>query len=184
MATIKTIEEDEKWVGNIVKMNLTTTLINVNSPTNIQTVVVIIRSTRDLVSWKLEKEILALNHENNIPYYEAKEIVSGSQTITYSQTVQRGKIPPVQENKYEQIVKKLIQLEPNDWKSFVNEIKASLDHYKIDTIKVAEAQSKLKDLTTKKKSNEIIQKHTHKSYCSNINHYSKRYKISYKTRVT
>ena len=61
---------------------------------------------------------------NNIPYYEACKLVVGSKTSTYSQAVQHNKSPY---NKYETIVKILIQLEPGDWESFINKIKALLD---------------------------------------------------------
>ena len=71
-----------------------------------------------------EKEVLTVKHQNNIPYYEACKLVVGSKTTTYSQTVRHNKSPY---KNYETIVKTLIQLEPGDWKSFINEIKASLD---------------------------------------------------------
>ena len=76
------------------------------------------------VSWKQEKEILTVKHQNNIPYYEAHKLVGGSKTTTYSQAVQCNKSPY---NKYEMIVKTLVQLEPGDWESFICKFKALLD---------------------------------------------------------
>ena len=52
------------------------------------------------------------------------QLVVGSKTSIYSQVVQHNKSPS---NKYETIVKTLIQLEPDDWESFINKIKASSD---------------------------------------------------------
>ena len=82
---------------------------------------------RSLESWKLEKEILGIKHRNNIPYNEARKMIVGSKTTTYSQAVQRNKI----QYNYERIVKKLIRLEPGDWEGYINEIRASLDNNKI-----------------------------------------------------
>ena len=69
--------------------------------------------------WRREKEILAVKYKNNIPYHEAQKRVVGSNTYTYSQAVQQEK----NEIKYEEMVKKLIQLDPSDWGSFINERK-------------------------------------------------------------
>ena len=79
---------------------------------------------RSCESLRQEKEVLTVKHQNNIPYYEARKLVVGSKTTTYSQADQRNKSPY---NKYETIVKTLIQLEPGNWKSLINKIKASLD---------------------------------------------------------
>ena len=78
-------------------------------------------------SWIPEKEILGINHRNNIPYNEARKMIVGSKTTTYSQAVQHNKT----QYNYERIVKKLIQLEPGDWEGYINEIRASLDTNKI-----------------------------------------------------
>ena len=79
---------------------------------------------RSCESWRQKKKALTVKHWNNIPYYEAHKLVLGSQTTTYSQAVQPNKSPY---NKYETIVKTLIQLEPGEWESFINKIKACLD---------------------------------------------------------
>ena len=71
-----------------------------------------------------KREVLTVKHQNNIPYYEAHKLVVASKTTTYSQVVQCNKSPY---KKYETIVKTLIQLEPGDWESFINKIKASSD---------------------------------------------------------
>ena len=82
---------------------------------------------RSCESWKLENEILGIKHRNNIPYNEARKMIVGSKTTTYSQAVQHNKT----QHNYERIVKKLIQLEPGDWEGYINEIRASLDTNKI-----------------------------------------------------
>ena len=79
---------------------------------------------RSCESWRQEKEVLTVKHQNNIPYYETCKLVVGSKTMTYSRAVQRNKSPY---NKYETILKTLIQLKLGDWESFINKIKASLD---------------------------------------------------------
>ena len=79
---------------------------------------------RSCESWKQEKEVLTVKHQNDILYYEDHKLVVGSKTTTYSRAVQRNKSPY---NKYEMIVKTLIQLVPGDWESFIHKIKASLD---------------------------------------------------------
>ena len=62
-------------------------------------------------SWRQEKEVLTMKHQNNILYCEACKLVVGTKTTKYSQAVQHNKSPC---NKYEMIVKTLIQLEPGD----------------------------------------------------------------------
>ena len=79
---------------------------------------------RSCESWRQEKEVLTVKYQNNIPYYEARKLVVGSKTTTYFQAVQPNKFPY---NKYETIVKTLIQLEPGKLESFINKMKASLD---------------------------------------------------------
>ena len=81
-------------------------------------------NARSCESWRQEKKVLTVKHQNKIPYYEARKLVVGSKTTTYSLAVQRNKSL---HSKYETIVKTLIQLEPGDWESFINKIKASLD---------------------------------------------------------
>ena len=48
---------------------------------------------RSCESWRQEKEMLTVKHQNNIPYYEARKLVVGSKTTTYSQAVQHNKSP-------------------------------------------------------------------------------------------
>ena len=79
---------------------------------------------RSCESWRQEKEVLTVKHQNNIPYNEAHKLVIGSKTASYTQAVQPNKSPY---NKYEMIVKTLIQLELGEWESFINKIKASLN---------------------------------------------------------
>ena len=82
---------------------------------------------RSCESWRQDNEILTVKHQNYIPYSEAHKLIVGSKTTIYSQAVQRNKSS---HKKYETIVKTLIQLEPGDWESFINKIKASLDTYR------------------------------------------------------
>ena len=79
---------------------------------------------RSCESWRLEREILGIKHKNNTPYNEARKMVKGSKTATNSLAVQRNK---TQYNNYVRMVKTIIQLEPGDWESYINEIRASLD---------------------------------------------------------
>ena len=110
MDTMRTHVEDGKCAGNGAKEIPATTWMNVNFPINVRIVLVTIRSMQDLAIFGGEKEILAVKYKNNIPYHEARKRVVGSNTYTYSQAVQRGK----NEIKYEEMVKKLIQLDPSD----------------------------------------------------------------------
>ena len=96
--------------------------------------------TRSCESWRQEKEVLTVKHQNNIPY-ETRKLEAGSK-ITYSQAVQRNKSPY---NKYETIDKTLIQLELGYWESFINKIKASFD-----TTRAADASTTSVDLAENK----------------------------------
>ena len=51
-------------------------------------------------------------------------MVVESKTATFSQAAQRNK---TQYSNYKRMVKKLIQLGPGDWESYINEIRASFD---------------------------------------------------------
>ena len=82
---------------------------------------------RSCESWKLEKVILGIKHRNNIPFNEARKMIVGSKTTTYSQAIQHNKT----QYNYERIAKKLIQLEPGNWEGYTNEITVSLDTNKI-----------------------------------------------------
>ena len=77
------------------------------------------RSCKD---WRLEREILGMEHKNKIPYNKVWKMVVGSKTATYSQAVQCNKTQYY--NNYERMVKKLIQLELGNWESYINEIRA------------------------------------------------------------
>ena len=78
---------------------------------------------RSCESWRQEKELSTIKHQDNIPYYEAHKLVVGSKSTTYSQTVQWNESP---HDKYGMIVKTLIQLELSDWDSSINKIKSHL----------------------------------------------------------
>ena len=108
MATMQLIVEGVKCVGNVVNKILTTTLMTVNLPGKCANCggnhPVYPRSCE---SWRQEKEVLIVKHQNNIPYCEPHQLVVGSKATTYSQAVQCNKSP----YKYETIVKTLIQLE-------------------------------------------------------------------------
>ena len=97
---------------------------------------------RSCESWRQEKEVLTVKHQNNIPFYETCKLVVGSKTTTYSQAVQHKKSLY---NKYVMIVKILIQLEPGDWERFVNKIKALLDN-----TRAADTSTTLVDLVVNK----------------------------------
>ena len=98
----------QKCMGNMVNKDLITTLMSVNFPLNVPTVVVTqMVYARSCDTWRREKEILAIKHRSNLPY-ETQKIVIGFKTTAYSQAVQWGK---TLHNKYEQVVKTLIQLE-------------------------------------------------------------------------
>ena len=58
-------------------------------------------------------------------------MLTRSKTTSYSQTVQQVKTPHSQENKYEQLVKEILSIRSKHLKSFINNIKASLQYYKI-----------------------------------------------------
>ena len=80
--------------------------------------------TRSCESWRQENEMLTIKHQNDIPYYDVCKLVVSPKTTTYSQAVQHNIFPY---NKYETIVKTLIQLKLGGWESLINKIKASLD---------------------------------------------------------
>ena len=42
---------------------------------------------RSFESWRQEKEVLTIKHQNDIPYYKARKLVVGSLITTYSQVV-------------------------------------------------------------------------------------------------
>ena len=70
-----------------------------------------------------------------------------STTPAYSHAVQRRKGP---NNECKEIVKTLIQLEPGDLESFINDIKVSLELGKNNTTRVSEASFIRKNLTENK----------------------------------
>ena len=77
---------------------------------------------RSCESWRQEKEVLTIKHQSNIPYDEARKLVVGFKTTTYSQVVQRNK----SSYKYE----------TGDWENFIHKIRVSLD-----TTRVADAST-------------------------------------------
>ena len=97
---------------------------------------------RSCESWRQEKEVLTVKHRNNIPYYEARKLVVGSKTTTYSQAVQPNKFP------YK--FKTLIRLEQGKWESFINKIKASLD-----TTRATDVSTRSVDLAENKEESSI-----------------------------
>ena len=124
MATMRIIAEGVKCAGNVVKQNPDHHINDCQFPYKCANCggdhPVCVRSCEN---WRQEKEVLTVKHQNDIAYNEARKLVVGSKTTTYSQAVQRNK----SQYKYEMIVKTLVQLEPGDWENFINEIKASLD---------------------------------------------------------
>ena len=67
-------------------------------------------------------------------------MVVESNTTTYSQAVQQEK---KQHDKYVEFVKTLIQLDPSDWGSFINQMKALLKFNKNDTTTTSETLRKI-----------------------------------------
>ena len=89
-------------------------------------------------TWKKEKEIMAIKHTKNISFPEARKMVdSYMKEETYSQ-ITSGYTPSNitnQNSKYEILINKLLQLGPNDWPKFINEIKPTLSTNITHTIK-------------------------------------------------
>ena len=143
MATMRIIVEDVKRAGNVVNKILDHDINDYQFPCKYANCggdhPVYARTCE---SWRQEKEVLTVKHPNNVPYYEVRKLVVGSKTTTYSQAVQRNKSPY---NKYETIVKILIQLEPGEWESFINKIKAFLD-----TTRATDASTRSVDLAENK----------------------------------
>ena len=79
--------------------------------------------SRSCESWRQEKEILKVKHQNNIPFHEARKIVVGSKATTYAQAVQHNKSP----HNYESMIKTLIQLEWGEWEGYINKIKSTFN---------------------------------------------------------
>lgn len=79
--------------------------------------------------WKKEKEILTLKHTKNISFLEARKIIEASRKEkTYSQVVKTTtNDTQQQENKYKELLQKLLQLGPEDWPRFIEEIKPKLE---------------------------------------------------------
>ena len=92
--------------------------------------------------FETREENLSNKSQNSIPYDEARKMIAGSKTPTYSKGVQKGKVP---HKKYEEIMKTLIYLEPDGWESFINEINASLELEKNYTVIASETISTLRD---------------------------------------
>ena len=67
--------------------------------------------SRTCESWRLEKEILKVKHQNNIPFHEVRKKVIDSKVTTYAQAVQHNK----SSHNYESMIKTLIQFEQDEW---------------------------------------------------------------------
>ena len=85
--------------------------------------------TRSCPAWKKEKEILTIKHTRNIPYPEARKIVEGyikkTKPIPKSpKTTQKQRVK--KEENYQELISKLLILEPKDWPEFIQEIKPIL----------------------------------------------------------
>ena len=76
--------------------------------------------------WKKEKEILTIKHTRNISYPEAWKIIEGYiKNKTYSQISQNNPESKKREN-YQELISKLLQLGPQDWPKFIQEMKSIL----------------------------------------------------------
>ena len=75
--------------------------------------------------WELGAREGSINTKtpDSIPYNEVRKLAVGSKITTYFQAVQHNKSP----YKCETIGKTLVQLEPGDWESVINKIKALFD---------------------------------------------------------
>ena len=81
--------------------------------------------------WKKEKEIMTVKHTRNIPYPDARKMVDGYiRDKTYSQVAKitaNSKAEPNQEiSKYDELVKELLKLEPEDLPNFIKKLKMSI----------------------------------------------------------
>ena len=78
--------------------------------------------TRSCPVWKKEKVILTIKHTRNIPYPEAWKIVEGYiKNKTYSQN--NPKSESKKGKNYQELISKLLQLGPQDWPKFIQEMK-------------------------------------------------------------
>ena len=70
-----------------------------------------------------KKWILEVKQKRNIPFLEARKIVGTYMgENSYASVAQRA-VTINQENRYRALVEKLIQLEPNDWPKFLEQLK-------------------------------------------------------------
>ena len=120
---------DTLYVVNVERENQTIPPSTAISTTDVPTAVKTIHSIPDHAPvWKKEKEILTIKHTRNIPYPEARKIVEGYiKDKTYSQISPNN---PKSESKngenYQELISKLLQLGPQDWPKFIQEIKPIL----------------------------------------------------------
>ena len=84
MATMKIIVENKKCVRNMVNANPTTTLMNMNFPTNVPTVEVTIQFMQDFMKVGEKEKNLAIKDTKNIPYHKAQNTV---EAVTISFTI-------------------------------------------------------------------------------------------------
>lgn len=76
--------------------------------------------------WKKEKEIISVKQKQNISFPEARRIVdSYMREKSYAQTT-KIKENTEKNDKYDALIKKLLNLGPNDWPKFINEIKPTI----------------------------------------------------------
>ena len=83
--------------------------------------------------WKREREILSIKYTKNLSFLEAQKIADAtSREKTYSQAVAS---PTRTEgtNEYLNLVKKLLQLGPDDWPNFIKNIRSKLEGSMVKT---------------------------------------------------
>ena len=119
-----------------------------------------------------EKEILEVKHKRNVSFLEARKIVGtymGEKSYAISYTIN-------QDNRYRALMEKLIQLEPNYWLKFKEQLKNQHS---------AELQTQLKLMRANKgKTNETTKvKSPNNPNCSNTN-YSHKEKITCKSQLS
>ena len=83
--------------------------------------------------WKREKEILSVKYTKNISFLEARKIVDATnRDKTYSQAVSLVTSTELT-SKYQNLVRKLLQLGPGDWSNFIKNLRAELEEPQVKT---------------------------------------------------
>ena len=123
MHIIRITVDERKWAGNVVNKILSTLSMIVISRINVPIVVETTVYSRSCESWRLEKEILKVKNQNNIPFHEARKIVVDSMAATYAQADQYNKCP----HHYESIIKTQIKLEWGEWEGYIKKIKSTFN---------------------------------------------------------